>query len=113
MRTTNKLVIEKLQQHIIDEFEHRALEDGDQLLTAEGALFEQLYHMRYGTRTIYQTALDWVEGGGLLIYHGDVKDFLNSLGINPTHQEYSDDKSWHLYCHLVAREMTKLYEGNK
>ena len=110
MRTTAKPVIEALQAHILEQFNSYHYESNGTMTELDN-LKAQIKAMRYGERTTYQTALDWVEGGGALIYHTDVKEFLNNLGINPTHQEYSDDKSWRLYCHLVAREITKLVEA--
>lgn len=124
MRTTAKPVVEALQANILERFEESAeyadehdiqySPSGDEIPhTPLDMLVDQISHMEYNNRGTYKTALDWVEGGGALIYHGEVKDFLNSLGINPTNQEYTDDKSWRLYCHLVAREITKLVEGVK
>ena len=72
-------------------------------------LRKQIDYMRYNNRTTYQTALDYVEGGSFLVYHTDVQDFLKTLDINPSGKEYTDEKAWRLYCHLIAREMTKLY----
>lgn len=119
MRTTAKPVVEAIRKHIMDEFERQAVdntyykEPDEPEQTAIEMLVGQIDYMKHNDRTTYQTAIDWVEGGSLLIYHYEVKDFLNDLGINPTGKEYSDEKSWKLYCHLVAREMTKLYEGAK
>lgn len=110
MRTTAKPVIEALRAHVLEQFNDDRLEDDE---TPLSHLIDQIDYMRYNNRTTYQTALDWVECGSALIYHAEVKEFLNSLGINPTGTEYSNEKSWRLYCHLVAREMTKLYEKNK
>lgn len=112
MRTTNKLVIERIQKHILTQFDAEHYDNESDNSPTQN-LVEQLDYMRYGNRSIYQTALDWVEGGSALIYHIEVKEFLNSLDINPTGTEYTDEKSWKLYCHLVAREMSKLYEGAK
>lgn len=108
MRTTAKPVVEKVQNHIIEYFQERALDEYAPQEKWRDFLNEQIHYMQHSGRTIYQTALDFVEGGSLLIYHTEVKEFLNDLGINPTGKEYSDDKSWRLYCHLVAREITKL-----
>ena len=40
-------------------------------------------------------------------YNDDVKDFLNSLGINRENKEYSSDKMWNLYALLIYREIEK------
>lgn len=124
MRTTAKPVIEALRIHILEYFaepaeyenEHnpRYNNSGDVIQwTPIEELVKQIDYMRYNERTVYQTALDWVEGGSALIYHGDVNEFLDSLDINTTGKVYDDDKSWRLYCHLVAREMAKLYSSEK
>lgn len=38
-------------------------------------------------------------------YDNEIKDFLNSLGINPENKEYSSDKMWSLYGLLIYREI--------
>ena len=60
--------------------------------------------VKYGNMSDYQGMIEVVMGGSFLIYYSDVKYFLNGLGINPDGKEYSDEKSWELYKHLVARE---------
>lgn len=124
MRTTNKLVTEKLQAHILQCFEEAAEyadehdvqynNSGDEIPhTPLQMLIEQIQHMRYGNRTTYRTALDWAEGGGALIYYTSVNEFLATLDINSDGRNFDDTKSWRLYCHLLAREITKLVEGVK
>lgn len=54
--------------------------------------------------TLYHAVKKMVQGGSFLCYYNDVKNFLNGLGINPENKEYSDEKSWELYCHLIARD---------
>ena len=106
MRTTNKTVVRKLEQHVLENFWPKNYGSGHIGLQN---LKDQIDYMRHDDRTIYQTALDYVEGGGLLISFGDVQDFLNGLGINETGKAYSDEKAWKLYCHLIARTMSQLY----
>jgi hypothetical protein len=65
------------------------------------------------TPTIYHAIAYMVQGGDFLIYHADVKDFLNSLGINPTNKEYNDQKSWDLYKHLIALNGEKILKKGK
>src|SRR5690606_30728988 len=107
-------------RHIMDEFEERALQEyGEENLNGElikhqamQLLRDQIHAMRDGgNRTPYQAGIDFAEGGSLLVYYGDVQDFLKL--VTDWHEgdpEYDDEKSWKLYCHLVAREMAKLYE---
>lgn len=54
--------------------------------------------------TLYHAVKHMVEGGSFLCYYRDVENFLNGLGINPENKEYSDEKSWELYCHLISRD---------
>lgn len=104
MKTNDKRVIAKVQEHVLESF---TPEDYN-VETSEQAITEQINYMRIGNDNNYQTALHLVQGGSFLIYHYQVKDFLNSLGINPDNKEYTDQQSWDLYCHLVAREIQKI-----
>lgn len=68
--------------------------------------------LRDGYASVYKVAIDYVEGGSYLIYYYDVQKYLHDLlkwekGVDP---DYSDDKAWRLYCHLIARTMSGLYE---
>jgi hypothetical protein len=64
--------------------------------------------LQWGNKTEYQALKELVEGGSFLCYHSDVKDFLNTLDINPKNKEYSDDESWTLYINLLAMNGEKL-----
>ena len=98
MKTTNKEVCKKIQDHIIDCME---VED---LKANIGGLVGTLKECS----NVYHTIRYMVQGGSFLIYYSDVKDFLNGLEINPDNKEYDDQKSWELYQHLIAREGSKL-----
>ena len=104
MKTNSKQVIAKLQEHILESF---TPEDFN-VETPEQALTSQINYMRIGNDNNYVTAKHLIEGGSFLIYHYQVKDFLNSLGINPSNKEYTDQASWDLYIHLLAREINKI-----
>lgn len=95
MRTTNKEVVNKIREHILEFYN---LED----------LRAEIEGLDYISDYYYHRAKYMVQGGCFLCYYHNVKEFLNSLGINPTNKEYSDDKSWELYKHLIAREVEKL-----
>ena len=58
--------------------------------------------------TDYHAGAYLVQGGCFLCYYSDVKDFLNGLGINPENKEYTDEKSWELYKHLIAINIERL-----
>lgn len=109
LRTTNKLVIEKLREHILENFQPENYGNDQPALQN---LRDQIHAMAYGGRSIYQIGLDYVEGGSLLVYYTSQREFLRRL-LDETQEEadrYSDDKVFKLYCHLVAREIAKLYE---
>lgn len=95
MRTTNKEIVNKIREHILDFYNLEELK-------------ENIKGLDYVSPSIYHRASYMVQGGCFLCYYSDVKDFLNSLGINPNNKEYSDDKSWELYKHLIAREVEKM-----
>lgn len=108
LRTTNKIVKQKLTAHVLDNFWPANYGGGTVGLQN---LKDQIDAMRYGGRSIYQTALDYVEGGSYLVYYGDCRQFLKEL-LQETDEEanrYDDDRVWRLYCHLVARTMANLY----
>ena len=99
MRTTNKEVTQKIQAHILDYYEDREGVEG---------LKKDIEAAKYGNMGDYRALRELVNGGSFLIYHHEVQDFLNSLGINEEKKEYEDAKSWELYSHLIAREGLKL-----
>lgn len=53
------------------------------------------------------------QGGGYLIYNGDMSDFLNELKINPKGKNFSEDKAFDMYTSLIGRESARLYEKLK
>jgi hypothetical protein len=112
LRTTNKQVKLDLIAHVMDNFWPKNYGGGTVGLQN---LVEQIDAMRHNDRSTYQTALDYVEGGSLLIYYGDARDFLRKL-LQETKEEadrFSDDKVWHLYCHLCARTIANCYESRQ
>lgn len=108
LRTNNKVVKNKLVQDVLDNFWPKNYGGGTVGLQN---LKDQLDAMRYNNRSIYQTALDYVEGGGYLVYHYDCREYLKNL-LQETDEEaarFSDAKVWSLYCNLIARTMESLY----
>jgi hypothetical protein len=95
MRTTNKEVVKKIQEHIL---EYSTLQE----------LRDNLEAVKYGDMTDYRGAVALVEGGCFLCYDNQVDDFLINLDINELNKKYDNVKSWNLYCHLLAREILKL-----
>ena len=53
--------------------------------------------------------LDYIQGLPFWFpqYDDDIKDFLNSLGINNENKEYSSSKMWNLFALLIYREIEK------
>lgn len=92
MTTNNKIVKAKIREHINDYYTPSELKAEVEALK------------KYTYPTDYHVVKLMVENGCFLCYHNDVKNFLNGLGINPTNKEYDSQKSWELYCHLIARD---------
>jgi len=124
LRTTNKQVTERLRIDVLDNFcESAEYKNEHEKRYSMGTykpygplemLIEQIDAMQYGGRSVYQTALDYVEGGSYLVYYQDVQEYLKGLlQWQAGDPEYSDDKAWRLYCHLIARTMSKLYMEGK
>jgi hypothetical protein len=109
LRTNSKLVQDRLKEHVLENFEPESYGGGETLQN----LKDQLNSMQYAQRSIYQTAIDYVEGGSYLVYYGDVRNFLYKLleESGEYHKKYSDEQVWRLYCHLIARTMTDLYQS--
>lgn len=111
LRTTNKTVKTALVGHVMANFLPINYGSDPETTDALGNLREQIDAMRHEGRSVYQTALDYVEGGSLLVYYGDCRDFLQMI-LEQTDEEaarFSDEKVWRLYCHLIARTMANLY----
>lgn len=118
LRTTNKQVIQQLKKDVLEYFAEAAeyaRDNGRPDATPSSELIGQIDYMRYNNRSIYQTALDWVEGGGALIYYGEQREYLQNL-LEETDEEagrFSDYQVFKEYCHLIARTMAQLYTEGK
>jgi hypothetical protein len=97
LSTNSNEVKKAVQEHILDTYN---IDD----LKAEVKNLKG-YNRVY---TDYQAGAYMVQNGRFLCYYSDVKDFLNSLGINPENKEYTDEKSWELYKHLIAINCERL-----
>jgi hypothetical protein len=58
--------------------------------------------------TAYAGGKYMAEGGTFLVYYKDQRDFLNGLGINEDGKEFSDNKVFEQYCHLIGRQVAEL-----
>ena len=111
LRTTSKLVTDALKAHVLANFLPINYGSDPDTTSALDNLREQIDAMQYGGRSVYQTALDYVEGGSFIVYYGDCREFLKLIleQSDEEAQRYSDDKVWRQYCHLIARTMANLY----
>lgn len=105
MRTTAKAVTSKVQQHILGYFGESDGWDSENPVTN---LKQQMDVMVYDTKPLYQGAKELVEDGCFLAYHSQVNQFMDSLDINDKQINYTDEQTWDLYVHLLAREICKL-----
>ncbi len=99
LKTNTNVIRKKVQDHILECYENvdELIRDLDDL--------KKVNH-----DSVYHAAAHMVETGTFLYYLDDVKEFLNSLGINANNKEYSDEKSWKLYKHLIAINCKILYQ---
>lgn len=95
MKTNCKEVINKIKNHIGEFYTPQELKN-----EVDGIKC-------YQYPTDYHCIKHMAEGGSFLIYYNEVVEFLNNLGINPEGKEYPQEKSWELYCHLIARDGSK------
>ena len=54
-----------------------------------------------------------VKGGTFEVYHDQVKEFIDSLGLRQSKPEYSSDETWNLYTSLLSREIRNLINNPK
>ena len=107
MRTTQREVVEKIQDHILESF---SKDNGWDHEDPKRNVENQIKYMQRDGETVYKTARNYVEGGAMLVYYGDVIDWLKTLNLDESRQ-YSEQESWELYVHLLAREITKMVEA--
>lgn len=118
LRTTNKEVLQQLRIDVLEYFAETAgyeRDNGNPTATPLSCLVSQIDYMRHNNRSIYQTALDWVEGGSALVYYDEQREYLKTL-LQETDEEaqrFSDTQVFKKYCHLVARTMAQLYTEGK
>lgn len=118
LRTTNKSVIQQLKIDVLEYFAESAeyaRDNGKPTATPLTELVSQIDYMRYGNRSIYQTALDWVEGGSALVYYDEQREYLKNLleESDEEAQRFTDEQVFKKYCHLIARTMSQLYTEGK
>lgn len=104
MKSYSKINRTKIREHIIEHYD-RAHDDNMEPIELLKLEFKAV---DYGSAPRQEVAKRLVEGGNFLIYHGDVKIFIETLNINDTNKEYSDTEAWEKYCNLLAREIINL-----
>lgn len=118
LRTSNKSVIQQLRIDVLENFAESAgyeRDNGNPTATPLSCLVSQIDYMRYGNRSIYATALDYVEGGSFLVYYTECREYLKELlqESDAEADRFTDDQVWRKYCHLMARTMSQLYSEGK
>lgn len=104
VRTNSNYVKRKIRNHIYNNI--RARDYG--VRTKKDALKKQINYMRFPGESDYQCAKRFVTDGNFLISDWDIKRFINSLGINKERKKYDRQKTFDLYRHLIAREISQM-----
>lgn len=98
MRSDCKEVRAKIKEHIVEQYPK--FED----FKADADALHYVYRTNYGT--VYTM----VQNGNFLCYYHQVIEFIKTLNLNNSETEYDAEKTWRLYCHLIAREGAKILE---
>ncbi len=107
MKSNTNQVKALINEHILSYFDQDHYGSDNPDATALDNLREQMKAFDY-MPTAYAGGKYMAEGGTFLIYYQEQRDFLNSLGINPDNKEYSDNKVFEQYCHLIGRQVAEL-----
>lgn len=107
LRTTNKQVKQKINEHILSYFgEDMGWDSSDRLAN----LKQQLKSFDY-MPTDYAKGQYMAEGGTFLVYYREQRDFLGDLLEETEFQrehKYSDDQVFKTYCHLIGRQIAEM-----
>lgn len=98
--SNRKEVSENIQAHILDYYD------------SPQDFIEQMDAMDY-LPTKWRAGEELAKGGSYMVYYDEQREFLDSLKINPSGKEFSDDKVFNTYTSLVGRESAKLYDRLK
>ena len=113
MKTNSKEVRNKIKQHIIDRVYDAECNNYDNIKDASKRLndeFNRVAGHEYNLKRFpneQERFSDYLSGlpFNFEYYYDGIKQYLNSLGINPGNKKYSSDKSLKLYHYLIFREM--------
>lgn len=99
MKAYSKIVMNKVIEHIKEYYE----DIEDLRKTAENLIgYDNVY-------TNYQAGVKMTQSGCFLCYYSDAREFLDTLELNNnSNKEFSDEKVWEMYCHLVGKGVEKL-----
>ena len=115
MRSTNKEVISKIHQYILEtvytseEEQFKTFEDAAKYLLKE---FERVSGHQFNLRKFPNNQdrfLDYLQGVPFYfpVYDYQVEEILNSFGINPENKKYPSSKMWQTFAALIFREINK------
>ena len=115
MKSNSKTVKLAIQKHILEcvynyeENQFKTLEEACNHLNSE---FNRVAGYDYNLRKFpnyVDRFVDYLQGIPFHFYYTneDLKEFLNSLGINPNNKEFSSNDMWNRYGLLIYREMIK------
>lgn len=113
MRSNSKEVREKIKAHILEcVYDENDMNYSDFAKAKKRVLneFVRVANHPYNMKRLpdnqerfsdYLNAIPW----DFYFYTRDIKNFLNSLGINPSNKEFDSEKSLKLYHNLIWREI--------
>ena len=114
-RTNSKLVKEAVKTYIFEtvyddnENTYKSFPEAAKRLHDE---FKRVANHPYNLKRLPNNTdrfLDYLQGLPFWFpqYDDDIKEFLNSLGINPENKIFESSKMWNLYALLIYREIAK------
>lgn len=115
LRTTNKTVKAKLNDHILSYFDQDHYGSDNPNATPLDNLKEQLRALSH-LPSAYAQGKYLAEGGTFLVYYAEQRDFLGELleaNDFEWHDKYSNDQVYNTYCHLIARQVANLVKESK
>ena len=97
MRSNCKEVKEKIREHIGEYYTNEELKKEVENLKNCNVAYN-----------IYGIGKYMVQCGNFLVYYDDVREFLNTLDLNNSNKNFTDEQVWEMYQHLLAREIEKI-----
>lgn len=106
LRTTNKIVKEKINAHILEQFSVDYGWDSDDKLANLKEQLKMFDHMH----SDYKAGRYMAEGGTFLIYYDEQRKFLNDIleQTDTDNDKYSNNQVFDTYCHLIGRQIAEL-----